>query len=119
MIVPTFWDKDITLYLKTEVNKKAQWERKLFSRCFFKHSVSSQFDDKNRINGEIYLARIPCKSPPAVTQGSIAVLGNVYDVIPEESSGNELIKKYDGKAFRINTFVSNTDYPTPHLKIGN
>lgn len=119
MILPPFWDKDITLYLKTEVNKKVQWERKFFSRCFFKHSTSSQFDDKTRINGEIYLARIPCKSPPAITQGCIAVLGNVSDIIPEETSGNELIKKYDGKAFKINTININTDYPIPHLRIGN
>ena len=118
-MIPPHWNKDITLYIKTEMNKKVQWERSVFSRCFFKHSLSSQFDDKTRVEGEIYLARIPCKSPPAVTQGCIAVLGNVPDILGEETSGNELLQKYGENAFKINTVSDNTGFPTPHIRIGN
>ena len=118
-MIPPFWNKDITLYIKTEVNKKVPWERTVFSRCFFKHTRSSQFDDKTRVEGEIYLARIPCISPPAVTQGCIAVLGNIPDIPGEETSGNELLCKYGINAFRINTVSDNTDYFVPHIRIGN
>lgn len=118
-MIPPDWNKDITLFLKTEVNKKTQWEKQTFSRCFFKHIRSSQFDEKSRIEGESYIVRIPCKTAPAVSQGCIAVLGNVPDILGEETSGNDLLLKYGDKAFRINTVSDNTDFPTPHLRIGN
>ncbi len=118
-MIPLGWNKDITLYIKTETNKKVQWERFVFSRCFFKHIRSSQFDEKSRIKGESYIVRIPCKNAPAVSQGCIAVLGNVPDIIAEESSGNDILTKYGDKAFRINTVSDNTDFLTPHIRIGN
>lgn len=118
-MIPPNWNKDITLYIKTEINKKVQWERFVFSRCFFKHISSSQFDEKSRIEGESYIVRIPCKSAPAVTQGCIAVLGNIPDIPGEETSGNDLLQKYGENAFRINTVSDNTSFPVPHIRIGN
>ncbi|MBR3819059.1 MAG: hypothetical protein IKJ41_07905 [Clostridia bacterium] len=118
-MIPPNWNKDITLYIKTEINKKVQWERFFFSRCFFKHIRSSQFDEKSRIEGESYIVRIPCKTAPAVTQGCIAVLGNIPDIPGEKTSGNELLQKYGENAFRINTVSDNTGFPVPHIRIGN
>ncbi len=118
-MIPPNWNKDITLYIKTEVNKKVQWERFVFSRCFFKYIRSSQFDEKSRIEGESYIVRIPCKASPAVTQGCIAVLGSIPDILGEETSGNELLSKYGENAFRINTVSDNTDFLISHVRIGN
>lgn len=118
-MIPSYWNKDITLYIKTESDKKTQWERQCFSRCFFKHIRSSEFDEKSRIEGESYMVRIPCKNALAVSQGCIAVLGNVADIIEENTSGNDILTKYGEKAFRINTVRDNTDFLTPHIRIGN
>lgn len=118
-MIPPHWNKDITLYIKTESDNKTQWERQCFSRCFFKHIRSSQFDEKSRIEGESYIVRIPCKTAPAVSQGCIAVLGDVPDTIEENTSGNDILTKYGKKAFRINTVSDNTDFLTPHIRIGN
>ena len=117
-MIPNIWNKDITLYIKTEVNKNVQWERFFFSRCFFKRLVSSQYDDKTRSSGKTYTVRIPCISPPSVTQESIAVLGKVFDVIPENTSGNDLVLKYGDDAFRVVSVSFNTEFPTPHIRIG-
>ncbi len=119
LMIPPNWNKDITLYIKTEHDKKTQWERRCFSRCFFKHILSSAFDEKSRIEGESYIVRIPCKTAPAVTQGCIAVLGDVPDILGENESGKELLQKYSGNAFRINTVSDNTGFYSPHIRIGN
>lgn len=118
-MIPNFWNKDITLYIKTEVNKNVQWEKVIFSRCFFKHSVSSEFGDNSRNAKETYLARIPCIDAPKITPGCIAVLGSVSDVIADNSSGNDVITKYGENAFKINSVSFNTDCLTPHVRIGN
>ena len=118
-MIPKFWNKTITIYVKDETSKKVQWERVAFSRCFFMHSVSSEFGDNSRNGKETYLARIPCIDAPKITPGCIAVLGNVSDVISDESSGNDIISKYGENAFRINSVKFNTDCLTPHVRIGN
>ncbi len=118
-MIPPNWNKDITLYIKTEQDKKTQWERLCFSRCFFKHIRSSEFDEKSRIEGESYIVRIPCKTAPAVSQGCIAVLGNVPDTIGENESGKEILQKYGENAFKINTISDNTGFYMPHIRIGN
>lgn len=118
-MIPPNWKADITLFIKSEANKKTQWEKRTFSHCFFKHIRSSEFDEKSRIEGESYIVRIPCRIALNVTQGSIAVLGEVADVISEDTSGNDVLTKYGEKAFRINTVRDNTDFLTPHIRIGN
>lgn len=117
-MIPRHWNKDITLFIKSEANKKTQWEKKTFSHCFFKHVRSSEFDEKSRIEGESYVVRIPCRRL-TVTHGSVAVLGNVPDVIEENSSGNDVLTKYGENAFRVATVSDNTDFLTPHVRIGN
>ena len=118
-MIPPHWNKDITLFIKSEANKKTQWEKKTFSHCFFKHIRSSEFDEKSRIEGESYLVRIPSRNAFTITQGSIAVLGKVPEVLAEETSGNDILTKYADKAFRVATVSDNTDFLTPHIRIGN
>ena len=113
------WNKNITLYLRKETDNGVQWERLSVSRCFFKHIRSSEFDEKSRINGESYVVRIPCKSALDISQGSIAVLGDISDIIGESASGNDILKKYGDNAFKINTVSDNTDFYMPHMRIGN
>lgn len=113
------WNKDVTVFLKTEVNKTVQWEKRVFSRCFFKHIRSSEFDEKSRICGESYIVRIPCKNALKISQGCIAVLGNIPDVIEEGASGNDILRKYGENAFKVGTISDNTDCYMPHIRIGN
>lgn len=113
------WNKDVTVFLKTEVNKTVQWEKRVFSRCFFKHFRSSESDEKSRINGESYIVRIPCEDAPKITQGCIAVLGNISDVIEEGASGNDILRKYGENAFKVGTVCNDTDFLIPHIRIGN
>jgi hypothetical protein len=113
------WNKDVTVFLKTEKNKVVQWEKRVFSRCFFRHIRSSEFDEKSRICGESYIVRIPCKSAPKITQGCIAVLGNIPVVIEEGASGNDIFSKYGKNAFKVGTISDNTDFFKPHIRIGN
>lgn len=112
------WDKDITVFIRTEQNNTVQWEKRCFSHCFFKHHRSSEFDDKSRIVGESFLVRIPCKVSFEIPCGSIAVLGFVDDEIAENASGNDVLRKY-GEAFKVNTFCDNTGVYLPHIRIGN
>ncbi len=114
------WDKDITLYLRKELNKKVQWERYGFSHCFFKHIHSSEFDEKSRINGDSYIVRIPCSSfVPEITKNSIVVFGHINDEISEGASGNDILQKYGENAFRINTLSDNRAFCVSHIRIGN
>lgn len=113
------WNKDVTVFLKTEVNKTVQWEKQVFSRCFFKHIRSSEFDEKSRICGESYVVRIPCKNALKISQGCIAVLGNISDMIEEGSSGNDILRKYGEDAFKVGTISDNTGFLNPHIRIGN
>lgn len=117
--MPEHWNKTVTLFLRKEINKKVQWEKLVFSRCFFKHIRSSEFDEKSRINGESYVVRIPCNTAFAVPRGSIAVLGEIADIIEENASGNDVLKRYDDNAFKINTVSDNTGFYMPHIRIGN
>ena len=68
------WNSDITLYLRHETETSVQWERRCFSRCFFKRIKSSALDDKSRIEGEGFTVRIPCKEAFEIPEGSFAVL---------------------------------------------
>ncbi len=116
----THWNKTITLFIRSETDKTVQWEKFIFSRCFFKHTLSSEFDEKSRINGESFIVRIPlsvCNVP--ISQGSIAVLGNIPDDIEANASGNDILRKYPDKSFKVNTVSDNTEFYTPHIRIGN
>lgn len=113
------WNSDITLYLRHETETSVQWERRCFSRCFFKRIKSSALDDKSRIEGEGFTVRIPCKEAFEIPEGSFAVLGKVSDELTENSGGNSLLEKYGGRAFRIETVSFNTDFYLPHIRIGN
>lgn len=113
------WNKDVTVFLRTEVNKTVQWEKSVFSRCFFKHIRSSEFDEKSRICGESYVVRIPCSIAPKILQGCIAVLGNIPDMLEENASGNDILRKYGEDAFKVGTVSDNTNFFRPHVRIGN
>lgn len=117
--MPVYWNKTVTLLLRKESDKKVQWEKLVFFHCFFKHIRSSEFDEKSRINGESYVVRIPCSTALAVPRGSIAVLGEIPDTVEENTSGNEILKKYGNDAFKVNTVSDNTGFYMPHIRIGN
>ncbi len=117
--MPGHWNKAVTLFLRKESGKKGQWEKLVFSRCFFKHIRSSEFDEKSRINGESYVVRIPCNTALAVPRGSIAVLGDIPDIIEDNASGNDILKIYGDDAFKVNTVSDNTGFYMPHIRIGN
>lgn len=113
------WNKTVTLFRRKESDNKVQWEKLCFSHCFFKHIRSSEFDEKSRVNGESYVVRIPCKDSIIIPRGSIAVLGDIPEVIEDNASGNDILKKYGENAFKINTVSNNTDFYMPHIRVGN
>ena len=114
------WNKTVTVFIRSEVDKTVQWEKCVFSRCFFKHILSSEFDEKSRINGESFIVRIPLSvCNVSISRNSIAVLGNIPDVIEANASGNDILRKYSDKSFKVNTVSDNTDFHTPHIRIGN
>lgn len=113
------WNKDVTVFIRNETENKVQWEKCCFSHCFFKRFLSSKFDEKHRTEGESFIVRIPCEDENVIIpQKSIAVLGDIPDVIEDNTSGVEMLKKYPD-SFIVNTVSDNKGFYMPHIRIGN
>lgn len=116
----THWNKTITVFIRSEVNKSVKWEKRIFTNCFFKNVFSSNYDEKSRTSGESFTVRIPVSVyNVSISQGSIAVLGNISDIIETNASGNDILRAYPGKAFKVNTINDNSGFYIPHIRIGN
>lgn len=135
MISP-FWDKTLTIYTKIydSANKKTSWYRYMCDNCFYGLKDVNVLKGTDIARENIHIARIPynesymsyrdwcsCTQKEkhlSITIGSIIVYGSVLDVISDNSSGNDLIKKYSDKCFKVSIFKENDTFAIKHYYAG-
>lgn len=115
-MIPPYWRDTLTVYTPSNNGSGTVWSRSVYAHCFFKASKASSYSDKQLFESCKLTARLP--GSVNVTIGSIAVRGVVDDVIPDNTSGNELLRKYSGCAFRVNYTSDNSAFPPEHTWIG-
>lgn len=106
------WNDTLTVYMQDG----GKWSKRVYENCFFQISETSSHSDKQLLNERSLTARIPDKVNAVI--GSIVVKGRVNDEIPDNTSGNELLKKYPQTAFRVNFVFDNTAFALPHTRLG-
>ena len=135
MINP-FWDKTLTIYTKfyNSDNKKTIWCKYVRNKCFYGLKDVHVLKGIDIANENIHIARIPydssyltyrewcnCEKKQqhlSISVGSIIAVGNLSDDISENNSGNELIKKYGDKCFKVSTFKENDTFVLKHYYAG-
>lgn len=110
----SFWNNDLTVFVPPHDNIKS-WSKTVYRNCFFKNLSSSTFADKQLYDTAKVTARLPGEI--SVSLGSIVVKGKSDDMPSDNSSGNELLKKYGTAAFRVNE-ISYNSAPLPHTRLG-
>lgn len=133
MISP-YWNKEITIFTKyyDEVSKKTKWYKYKSENCFYGLNRATLFKDMEIYNANKNIVRIPAredyvkyeewcklshedkKTKLSLSVGSIIFLGYIDDEILENESGNDLMKKYKNKCFKVNVYTINDVYKLKH-----
>lgn len=105
-----FWDKTITIFTPFISIDTIKWYKYVISDVFFKCNSSKSLNDNEYVKDERTIIRIPVNNNYipcdmwtlsdnknaffTVSHESIIVLGNVQDVLEDNSSGSFLFDKY-------------------------
>lgn len=119
MAYPHWWNETITRYRKTrerdeEGKTKTSWQSEVLRNCFWGETQSHGFRDNTLSTQNTLVVRIPAKECAPLNIGDIVIRGEVYDDIPVNGSGTELINKFKGLAFVINTAKDNSKLRNAH-----
>lgn len=117
--MPHWWNQRITLYKKTtsKIDEKTivSWNKSWHNNCFYGETK------KQILNGTTiqYLSQVFARIPGNIvlSQGDIIVKGTINDELDEYVAGfrsNDLLNKYKGNCFIVNTAKDNTKLKTAH-----
>ena len=142
MDYPRYWNMSITVFTRlycvdsADNYKKIKWYRYTFDNCFFTQSQTSYHSGRDLYQKNQNIIRIPvsenyvpykewCEMSEtqktaywSITAGSLLFLDVIRDEIPTNSSGNDLLKKYDPDCFTVDVFKDNTNFIPKHYFIG-
>jgi hypothetical protein len=124
MRYPEFWDKRVTLYVKTEDKaRNTVWIKTILDGCCWGLKAERIPSGDNFIVAPVYTVRVPTGKLIRASTGDMCVMGDVDEDIDERTQGirsSDLLKRYEGSAFAVRIFKDNTgaNMPIPHYFIG-
>ena len=130
MILPTFhYGLTVFTPFRDDVNRKLSWFKYQIPGCYWGQTSEKAFNDYDVYKENQCFVRIPVtdaftpygdwitlpentkKDRFCIAPGSVVINGFIEDVIPDNKSETDLMKKYGDRCFKVNILKINTAIP--------